>query len=169
MWWYGRIASENRNPTPTRRPIMSWIDEVISAHRRRILRVVPTADVRVTGGALLDGEYSVDIDLVALVDDVAAAANVLAAEYPALYPNDRRDDWAAFRDPGPPQVDIVVTRIGTKGDAHHRRAWDLLLQRPDLLAEYRQLRSNRRTGYEERKAEFFERVVALLPPVRRPG
>lgn len=146
---------------------MSWIDEVISAHRHRIRRLVPTADVRVTGGALLDGEHSVDVDLVALVNDVAVAAKVLAREYPALYPDEWRDDWAAFRDPDPPQVDVVVTRIDTEGDAHHRRAWDLLLQRPDLLAEYRQLRSNRRTGYEERKAEFFERVVALLPPVRR--
>jgi hypothetical protein len=57
-----------------------------------------------------------------------------------------------------------VTRAGTKGEAHHLRAWDLLVQRPDLLAEYRQLRWNRSAGYEERKAEFFERVVSLLPP-----
>jgi hypothetical protein len=148
---------------------MSGIDDVISAHHARILQLVPTADVRVTGGALVDGEHAVDVDLVALVVDVDEAAKLLAREYPALYPDEWRNDWAAFRDPGPPQADIVVTRAGTKGDAHHRRAWDLLLQRPDLLAAYRELRSNRRAGYEERKAEFFERVVALLPPVRRPG
>jgi hypothetical protein len=101
---------------------------------------------------------------VALVDDVKGGAKQLETEYSPLYHDDWRDDWAAFRDPGPPQVDIVVTRAGTKGEAHHLRAWDLLVQRPDLLAEYRQLRWNRSAGYEERKAEFFERVVSLLPP-----
>lgn len=143
---------------------MSWVDEVAAVHRDRILRLVPAVDVRLSGGALVDGADSVDIDLVALVDDVAAAAQRLLAEYPALYADEWRDDWAAFRDPGPPQVDVVVTRIGTKGDAHHRRAWELLSETPELLAEYRSLRANRGLDYDERKAAFFDRIVALLPP-----
>jgi hypothetical protein len=87
-------------------PAMSWVDELATAHRDRILRLVPAADVRLSGGALVDGVNSVDVDLVALVDDVAAAAQLLHDEYPALYP--------------------------------------------------------------ERKAAFFERVVALLPPADEP-
>jgi hypothetical protein len=143
---------------------MSWVNDVAAVHRDRILRLVPAADVRLSGGALVDGAESVDVDLVALVDDVDGAANLLSNEYPALYRDQWRDDWAAFRDPGPPQVDIVVTREGSKGDAHHRRAWELLLETPELLADYRQLRSQRGSDYEERKAAFFQRVVALLPP-----
>jgi len=72
-----------------------------------------------------------------------------------------REDWAAFRDPGPPQVDLVVTRFGTKEDAHHRRAWELLAQDAGLLEEYRALKAVE-GDYEQRKAVFFERVVTLL-------
>jgi hypothetical protein len=53
--------------------------------------------------------------------------------------------------------------VGTKGDAHHRRAWDALLNDPALLAEYRAIKADR-ADYEARKAAFFERVVASLPP-----
>jgi hypothetical protein len=144
---------------------MSWVDEVTATHRHRILRLVPAADVRLSGGALVDGANAVDVDLVVLVYDVGAAANLLLAEYPALYPEEWREDWAAFREPGPPQVDLVVTRRGTRGDDHHRRAWELLAETPELLAEYRQLRESRGGDYEARKAVFFERVVALLPRV----
>jgi hypothetical protein len=54
-----------------------------------------------------------------------------------------------------------VTRPGTLGDKHHRLAWLLLADRPDLLAEYRAFRATPE-DYELRKREFFERVVALL-------
>ena len=73
-----------------------------------------------------------------------------------------RADWAAFREPWRPQVDVVVTRRGTKGDDHHRRAWDLLRHDPALLAEYHALEQDK-PNYEPRKAAFFDRVVAQLP------
>ena len=56
---------------------------------------------------------------------------------------------------------FVVTRAGTKGDAHHRRAWRLLARDPRLLDEYRAMKAEP-DRYEERKAAFFERVVSLL-------
>ena len=108
-----------------------------------------------------------DIDRAALpgIDDSrvrAIAERDLAAVASDLPEDEWRDDWAAFRVPGEPQVDIVLTRAGSVGDAHHRRAWELLRSRPDLLAEYRALKASP-GDYERRKADFFDRVVSQLP------
>jgi hypothetical protein len=55
----------------------------------------------------------------------------------------------------------VTSLEGTKGDAHHRRPWDLLTNDDQLLADYRALKVTR-DNYAERKAAFCERVVSLL-------
>jgi hypothetical protein len=128
---------------------------------RRLRELLPEAQVHLSGSASVPGLEPGDLDLVALVDDVAGAAEILRPEYPALYADEWRDDWAAFRDPGPPQVDIVLTQPGTVGDKHHRLAWELLATRPDLLEEYRALKATP-GDYERRKREFFDRVVAQL-------
>jgi GrpB-like predicted nucleotidyltransferase (UPF0157 family) len=128
---------------------------------RRLRGLLPAGRVYLTGSASVPGLGAGDLDLLVLVDDVAAAAEILRPEYPALYADEWREDWAAFRDPGPPQVDIVLTRPGTLGDKHHRLAWELLAERPDLLEEYRELKAAP-DDYERRKREFFERVVAQL-------
>jgi hypothetical protein len=57
-------------------------------------------------------------------------------------------------------VDIVLTQPGTKGDAHHRRAWELILADGELRAEYGRLTEAGMTSTQ--KAAFFDRVVALL-------
>jgi hypothetical protein len=128
---------------------------------RRVREFLPESSVHPSGSASVPGLEPGDLDLVVLVDDVGAAAEIRRPEYPVLYPDEWRDDWAAFRDPGPPQVDIVLTRPGTLGDKHHRLAWELLAGRPDLLEEYRELKATP-ADYEQRKRGFFERVVAQL-------
>jgi hypothetical protein len=101
---------------------------------------------------------------VVLVDDVPSAATKLMTRYPSLYPDRWRSDWAAFRIEGSLQVDIVVTRPGSEGDAHHRRAWELLARDRALLDEYRQIRDESLSDddYARRKKEFFDRVVRSL-------
>ena len=128
---------------------------------RRIRELLPSASLHLSGSACVPDLDPADLDLVVLVDDVAAAAQILRSEYPILYPEEWREDWAAFRVPGSPQVDIVVTRPGTLGDKHHRLAWQLLAERPDLLEEYRALKATPE-NYELRKREFSEYVVAQL-------
>jgi hypothetical protein len=103
---------------------------------RRIRELLPAAEVQLSGSASLPG-----LD--------------------PGYADEWREDWTAFRVPGTPQVDVVVTRPGTLGDKHHRLAWHLLAERPDLLEEYRALKATP-GDYEARKREFFERVVAQL-------
>ena len=127
---------------------------------RRIREVVPEGTCSVCGSTLLGRYGGHDIDLVVLVPDVAGAASRLREVYPPLYEDEWRDDWAAFRLPGPPQVDIVLTSPGTKGDAHHRRAWGLILADDELRAEYERLKA---AGMDSAgKKDFFERVVSRL-------
>ena len=135
--------------------------EAFEAHKTRILNVLPGAIVELSGSGLVEGLDSNDVDIVVLADQVEPVVSALAAVYPRLYPDEWRDDWAAFRDPGPPQVDVVVTVPGSPGDLHHRRAWEVLSRRLDLQAEYAELR--RRDGDRaEAKRVFFERVVLIV-------
>ena len=141
---------------------MDEIEALIARHEGKIGEVVPEGTTCVSGSTLL-GEYGGhDVDLVVLVPDVADAASRLREAYPPLCEEEWRDDWAAFRLRGPPQVDIVLTRPGSKGDAHHRRAWELILADDGLRAEYERLKA---AGMDSAtKADFFERVVARLSP-----
>jgi hypothetical protein len=135
-------------------------EALVVRHASRIAEAVPEGTTSVSGSTLLGHYGGHDLDLVVLVPDVTDAANRLRHVYPVLYQEEWRDDWAAFRDPGPPQVDIVLTKSGTKGDAHHRRAWELILADSTLKAEYERLKAAGMDGVQ--KAAFFERVVAML-------
>jgi hypothetical protein len=136
------------------------IEGLVARHVRRIREAVPEGETLLSGSTLLCAYGGHDLDLVVLVPDVADAADRLRGAYPPLYEDEWRDDWAAFRLPGPPQVDIVLTRRGTKGDAHHRRAWELILADEALRAEYERLKA---AGFDSaQKKAFFERVVARL-------
>jgi hypothetical protein len=139
---------------------MDEIEALIARHERHIREVVPEGATSVSGSTLLGRWGGHDLDLVVLVPDVANAAGRLREVYPPLYEDEWREDWAAFRLPGPPQVDIVLTSPGTKGDAHHRRAWELILADDPLRAEYERLKA---AGMDSAtKKAFFERVVARL-------
>src|ERR1041385_3580159 len=119
---------------------MDEIEALTERYERVIREAVPEGTTSVSGSTLL-GEYGGhDVDLVVLVPDVADAASRLRRAYPPPQ-EDARGDCAAFRVPGPPQVDIVVTTRGSKGDAHHRRAWELILTDDSLRAEYERLKA----------------------------
>src|SRR4051794_19707773 len=141
-------GARSRAGRPTSTPVPDAIDveRVAQQQSRRIETLVPGAAVSLSGSALpgcveLDQAHPHDLDLVVLVEDVAAAARALRVDYAPLYEEEWRSDWAAFREPGPPQVDIVLTVRGSSGDARHRRAWDLLLADASLRAEYTRLQA----------------------------
>jgi len=136
---------------------------VLSEQSRQMKAVLPDATIFLTGSASVSGLSAVDVDLVALVADVPIASHALGTIYAPLYREHWSDEWAAFRVDGSPQVDIVLTKRGTKWDKHHRLSWDLLRRDERLLAEYAALKAEPE-DYEARKAIFFERVVRLLPP-----
>jgi hypothetical protein len=136
------------------------VESLVALHETQIDALLPEATTHVSGSTLLGRYGGHDVDLVVLVPDVADAARRLRERYPPLYEEDWRDDWAAFRLLGPPQVDIVLTRPGTKGDAHHRRAWELILADDVLREEYEHLKASGMDAAQ--KKAFFERVVGML-------
>jgi GrpB-like predicted nucleotidyltransferase (UPF0157 family) len=155
------VRLRGSSSSPGRRASVD-VESLVEQHRQRITELLPGTTVLLSGSASVPGLDAKDVDLVVLVSDVVPATDRLRRLYPPLYEDEWRDDWAAFRDPSPPRVDVVATRIGTRGDDHHRRAWELLARNAELLAEYRELKADG-DRYEERKAAFFERVVTLLP------
>lgn len=94
---------------------MDPVDALVARYSERIAEAVPEGATSVSGSSLLGQWGGHDLDLVVLVPDVSNAARRLRAVYPPLYEDEWREDWAAFREPGPPQVDIVLTRPGTNG------------------------------------------------------
>jgi hypothetical protein len=142
------------------RPSRKQVEALVARHKEQIRSALPEGTASVSGSTLLGRYGGHDLDLVVLVPDVADAAERLRNVYPPLYEEEWRDDWAAFRDPGPPQVDVVLTKRGTKSDAHHRRAWELILADDVLREDYERLKA---AGMDSaQKAVFFERVVAML-------
>ena len=132
---------------------------VVAVRGEEIIALVPEAEIYLTGSASVPGLSARDIDLVAPVADVSVATVVIRKIYPTLYEEQWSEEWAAFRLEGPPQVDLVLTKPGTKWDAHHRLAWNLLREDSSLLAEYAALKRD-----EGQKVVFFERIVRLLRP-----
>jgi GrpB-like predicted nucleotidyltransferase (UPF0157 family) len=143
------------------------IAHLVRRHTLTVRQVLPGAHVELTGSASVGGLDALDVDLVVVHDAPAQVAKELRRRYSPLYPDEWSEEWVAFRDPGPPQVDIVVTAPGSIGDLHHRRAWELIAARQDLQDEYRVLKAYLAHGYDERKRAFFERVVAELRPSSR--
>lgn len=138
-------------------PLRSLVEQ----HRERIREILPDAEVSLSGSASVPSLPANDVDLVILVSDVREAAARLRPFYEPLYQDEWREDWVAFRQRGAVQVDVVVTYRGSRGDAHHRLAWLLIAADSRLLAEYQELKAAA-DDYEQRKAAFFERVVARL-------
>ncbi len=138
------------------------VEAVVQEHSTRIAGLVPDAEVHLTGSASVPGLDPDDVDLVALVTDVQKAAELLRTTYPPLYEEQWSDEWAAFRSGHSPQVDLVLTTRGSVWDAHHRLAWHLLRHDEALRLEYAALKREPQRN-AERKREFFERVVRLLP------
>jgi GrpB-like predicted nucleotidyltransferase (UPF0157 family) len=139
------------------------LEVIVGKWRGQVVAAVPEAEIHLVGSACVPDLAAEDVDLVALVEDAEAAAARLRTLYPPLYEEQWTEDWAAFRVAGPPQVDLVLTKRGSKWDAHHRLAWYLLRRDDGLVAEYAALKGTR-DAYAKRKAEFFERLVRLLPP-----
>ena len=137
-----------RRDANTRAEALAPRDFVVLAEALRIRELIPGADVRLAGTASVANFPANDLDLVVLAEEARDLP------YPPLFPEQWRDDWKAYRLSGDPQVDIVVTKPGTLGHAHHVRAWERIADNPALLAEYRALERT-----PEAKREFFERVV----------
>ena len=137
-----------RRDAKTRAESLAPRDFVVLTEALRLHELLPGADVRLSGSASVPGFPADDLDLVLLTDEPRDLP------YPPLYPENWSEDWRAYRLEGHPQVDVVVTRPGTRSHAHHVHAWERIAADPALLAEYRALERT-----PENKRAFFDRVV----------
>lgn len=139
------------------------------AHRRRVLEVLPEAEVEHVGSTSIPGALTKgDVDLLVRVgeDRFEAAVDALRDIYAVHQPENWTPDYASFagrRDAEPPVgVQLVVT--GSPDDLRFSGFRAALRDDPELLAEYNALK-RRYDGdtyerYTASKADFIERVLA---------
>lgn len=141
-------------------------------HRRRILALVPRADVQHVGATSVPGAWTKgDLDLVVRVD-----AELFGAACSALrrrYAEHQRENWtltfASFRHPGrgiPVGVQLVVA--GSPEDALFVPVRDLLAADPELLEHYNRLKREHEGAdaatYLAAKARFMAGLRSRLGP-----
>lgn len=137
-------------------------------HRRRVLRLLPGAEVEHVGstavpGALTKGDVDVLVRVAAA--DFATAVKVLGDHYSVHQPHNWTSSLASFKDPTAhePPVGIQLVIAGSAEDAFFGPFRDALIREPALLAEYNQLKRSLDgadyDGYTEAKGEFVERVL----------
>jgi GrpB-like predicted nucleotidyltransferase (UPF0157 family) len=136
-------------------------------HRRRVLGVLPRAEIEHVGSTAVRGALTKrDLDLLVRVE--AADVDAAIAGLRGLYAVDQPENWTStftsFRDPrsvGPP-----VVAAGSADDALFGPFRDALVGDPALLAEYNALKlQNDGEDYERYtgvKAEFVDPVLARL-------
>ena len=66
---------------------------------------------------------------------------------------------ATFSVPAPLPTGVAVTPIGSAHDIRFLTTWQLLSNRPDLLAEYNAVKRAAGADYEACKSAFFDRLV----------
>jgi GrpB-like predicted nucleotidyltransferase (UPF0157 family) len=153
------------------------IREVVQAafaeHRRRVLGVLPEAEVEHVGSTAIRGALTKgDLDLLVRVG--AGDFDAAVAGLRGLYAVDQPENWtatfASFTDPraADPPVGVQLVVAGSAGDALFGPFRDALVGDPALLIEYNALKlqydGEDYERYTDVKAEFVKRVLASLGP-----
>lgn len=140
-----------------------------SAHRDRIRRALPTAEIEHVGSTSIPGALTKgDLDLLVRVDDerFQPAAQALLALYEVHQPENWTSTYASFTDSqaDDPPVGVQLVVGGSPDDALFGPFRRAMIGDPELLAAYNELK-RRYDGkdydtYTDAKGEFIERVLA---------
>jgi len=138
-------------------------------HRRRVLQLLPQAEVEHIGATSVPGALTKgDLDVLVRVDEdgFGAAVDALRSQYAVHQRENWTPTYASFADPQAtePPVGVQLAVAGSPDDLLFGRFRDALLGDPSLLAEYNALKlRNDGVSYElytTAKADFIERVLA---------
>jgi GrpB-like predicted nucleotidyltransferase (UPF0157 family) len=138
------------------------------AHRRRVLSLLPDAEVEHVGSTAVPGALTKgDVDLLVRVSAArfARAAEILGEHYAIHQPQNWSSGLASFKDPTAqePPVGVQLVVAGSATDAFFGPFRDALIGDPALLAEYNRLKQSLDgvdyDRYTEAKGEFVERVL----------
>ena len=109
-------------------------------------------------GALTKGD--VDLHLRVPPDHFEETVRRLRTAYPVGSPSAWATTLAVFDLPGDRPTGLAVTPCGSEHDVRFVTCWAEIRRRPDLLAEYNDLKrtASDEADYEERKSAFFTAV-----------
>ncbi|MGN6169768.1 MAG: GrpB family protein [Solirubrobacteraceae bacterium] len=146
-------------------------EAVFDEHRRAVLALVPGADVEHVGATAVPGALTKgDVDLLVRVSesDFPKAVEVLCRQYAIHQPHNWTETLASFKASGAGELGIGIQLVveGSDADGFFVPFRDALINDPELLAEYNQLKL-RLDGldyerYTKHKGEFVERVLRDL-------
>lgn len=137
-----------------------------AGERRRVLALLPEADVEQIGGTAIPGAWSKgDVDLLVRVEAAELAAATAALR--RAYDEHQRENWnetfASFAARGGEPVGVQLVARGSADDRAFRRFRDRVAAEPELLAEYNELKRRQEGAaedvYRAAKAAFVARVV----------
>jgi GrpB-like predicted nucleotidyltransferase (UPF0157 family) len=140
-------------------------------HRRRVLRLLPGAEVEHVGSTAVPGALTKgDVDLLVRVGaaDFATAVEVLGHHYVVHQPHNWTASLASFKDPTArePPVGVQLVIAGSAEDAFFGPFRDALIKEPALLAEYNRLKRSLDgadyASYTTAKGEFVERALRAI-------
>jgi GrpB-like predicted nucleotidyltransferase (UPF0157 family) len=142
------------------------VERLFARVAARLQRLIPNADVQHVGSTAIPGALTKgDLDVQVRVDelDYAAAKEKLIAVYSVNHGGFNSDDAISFEaDDSDPSLGIHLTVIGGPADMQWKFR-DLLIESPQLLAEYDRLKREFDGGsmekYREAKAQFVARVL----------
>lgn len=151
--------------------IRAAVQATFAEHRRRVLKLVPGAEVEHVGSTAIRGALTKgDLDLLVRVEagDFDAAVAGLGGAYAVDQPENWTPTFASFSDPRAvaPPVGLQLVVDGSADDALFGPFRDALAGDPAMLAEYNALTlENDGEDYErysDVKAEFVKRVLETL-------
>lgn len=151
--------------------IRAAVQAAFAEHRRRVLELVPGAEVEHVGSTAIRGALTKgDLDLLVRVE--AREFDAAVAGLGGVYAVDQPENWtrtfASFseRRAAVPPVGLQLVVAGSAEDALFGPFRDALVADPALLAEYNALKLDSDgedyERYTDVKAEFVKRVLETL-------
>ena len=146
------------------------VPSVVADWRAELAVLLPEAEVEHTGGSSLPGALTrgdVDLHVRVAAQGFPRALAALEARFEAYHPAMWTAAFAAFVVPDERRLPtgLVLTAFDGEHDRRFARSWDVLRTRPDLLAEYNDLKrrfegTDDEPGYRAAKSAFFDRISA---------
>ena len=152
--------------------IRAEVDRLWQSERKKLLRLLPAADVQHVGATAVPGSLTkgdLDIQVRVPAADFAAAEVVLAAHYQPNSKTDRDVGFASFTDEkANPPLGVQLTAIDGPHDGFYRFR-DVLRAHPPLREAYDTIKrgweGRPMAGYRAEKAAFFEELGKILASV----
>ena len=160
----------------TLRPAEQFRDaagRILSEQRDRLAALGIDGELVLVGGSSVVGAVTkgdVDLHLRVPAPEFDRVVALLGGSATVVHPEIWSDSLATFEVEAELPTGIAVTPVGSEHDLRFSRCWQLLAADPALVAEYNRVKLAADAElYEQRKSEFFDRLLQLWPSHRAGG